>query len=681
MKIVKEYNVIDFARFAFNFNNSNASYVHKSTKYIYKEDVSKESDKDMDFITISGSRYETIDINVFHCEQCKHEFDIKDLKIKDNTIYCECGHTVHVNDLRPYDMINGYYSSMEELVMMHNINNDTVNKLNVPSIIRNELFYCPECHKTENIYSYKKESGVLTCTCGTSYTFDECKLIPSTGTFSIAGGLYIDNNKISLSVIKQYCDIDRHGKYFWQTGNARCTMNIETGYTYLTNTGCCYTEANKVWKKYNKGKAPKMFNATYCEYGFHHIIDLSNAKIKNLVRKYVKYPNLIKNIYENHSKLQNLIEKKIALQIDEHMTTYLNNKYSYRIKSLIEILQDAETKSDRFDTLDLLIKHNRFINADYKDLKWNLSVIFNNIKSSQMRKHFRKMYRETNKPLLDLISATSSMSKSLRKKIANDYTNERLDWSDGIFLFITIAQYFKKKENVNKIYDLLKFKYCANYDVNEAISLWLNFRTEEYISNCKNYDVFNTKFWNIRDSIRMIYNIKSVYGDDWNVNSCVDFHNEKQFHDSLIEIIKSPSFIEAQDEKRKVELSTPFKMEETVFELQNKNITIALNEYELSKIGAEMHICVGGYGNAVKNGNCRIAYIQEDGEYKACLELRQFKNKGEYVYELHQAKLKYNNYVGTNERYFNIVTDWCNDNNIEIKTNDMNKNFKEECQC
>ena len=98
MKIVKEYNVIDFARFAFNFNNSNASYVHKSTKYIYKEDVSKESDKDMDFITISGSRYETIDINVFHCEQCKHEFDIKDLKIKDNTIYCECGHTVHVND-------------------------------------------------------------------------------------------------------------------------------------------------------------------------------------------------------------------------------------------------------------------------------------------------------------------------------------------------------------------------------------------------------------------------------------------------------------------------------------------------------------------------------------------------------------------------------------------------------
>ena len=73
--------------------------------------------------------------------------------------------------------------------------------------------------------------------------------------------------------------------------------------------------------------------------------------------------------------------------------------------------------------------------------------------------------------------------------------------------------------------------------------------------------------------------------------------------------------------------------------------------------------------------------IVEDGEYKSCLELRVSTKNKKNVYELHQAKLKYNNYVGTNERYFNIVTDWCNDNNIEIKTHDMNKNFKEENLC
>ena len=107
MKIVKEYNTIDFARFAFNSNNSNASYVHRSTKYIYEDDFNC-NDKDDIF---AFRKHKVVDINEFHCEQCQQKFDIKDLKIKDNTIYCECGHTVHVNDLRPYDQVDHYYAS------------------------------------------------------------------------------------------------------------------------------------------------------------------------------------------------------------------------------------------------------------------------------------------------------------------------------------------------------------------------------------------------------------------------------------------------------------------------------------------------------------------------------------------------------------------------------------------
>ena len=127
--------------------------------------------------------------------------------------------------------------------------------------------------------------------------------------------------------------------------------------------------------------------------------------------------------------------------------------------------------------------------------------------------------------------------------------------------------------------------------------------------------------------------------------------------------------------KRKMLVKYPFfgSVVANVEYSENKDITIALNEYELSTIGNQMHICVGGYGYDVKQRNCRIAYIKDGDEYKACLELRAIKKENKIKYELHQAKLKYNEYVGTNEKYFKIVSDWCKDNNIKIVTGDMNK--------
>ena len=172
----------------------------------------------------------------------------------------------------------------------------------------------------------------------------------------------------------------------------------------------------------------------------------------------------------------------------------------------------------------------------------------------------------------------------------------------------------------------------------------------------------------------LIINIKDVYGDDWNTES-IDFHNERQFHDALVEIVRSETFRNVKDAKRRAIMQEPFKMEENVFKLENKDITIALNEYELGKIGNEMHICVGGYGNDVRYHNCRIAYIKDNDEYVACLELRMIKKNKTITYELRQAKLKYNNYVGTNEKYYNIVSDWCQTNKIEVKTHDMNATF------
>lgn len=686
MRIVKENNVIDFARFAFESNNPKASYVCKTVQYIEEEVFATPDVDDVDIFVegelvkkhipmLNRPRRETI--NVFHCEHCGHAYDIKELKIKDNVIHCDCGQSIAIENLRPYDMIDNYYSSSDMLTLMHNIKNGTVNKLNVPVILRNNYFYCPECHKTEDIFSYKKIGGELICNCGAHYTFDECKIEYNTRHLeTITGGLYFNDNKISISLVEQQRDLDHNDNYFWGTGTSRVTMNLETGYTFLSNTGCSYTETNKVWKRYNEGKAPKMFNATYCDMYWNHLNSLSSAKVREMFIKYANYPNLIDLINKNRRMLDNKIEKKLAMQIDEYMTTFLNKKFGYGIKSLTEIVKEEGDKTDKYDTLALFVRHNRFVNANYRDLKYNLSTMFSNIKSSSCRKAFRKLHRETNQPILDFINVHTPVSKSLRKKVCADYKNERLDWNDGIFLFVPMSQYITNKENLNKLYNLLKFKYCATYNVNDAIELWLKFRSEEYITNIKTYDEFNSKFWNMRDSIGMLNRIRNVYGDDWNEDSIV-FHNEKQYHDALIEITRSQTFKDILDAKRRAEMSEPFKMEEEVFELQNKDITIALNEYELSKIGNEMHICVGGYGNEVRNHNCRIAYIKHNDEYIACLELRAKKNKNKsVVYELRQAKLKYNNFVGTNETYYKIVSDWCEDNQIKIETKDMEPNFK-----
>jgi hypothetical protein len=58
----------------------------------------------------------------------------------------------------------------------------------------------------------------------------------------------------------------------------------------------------------------------------------------------------------------------------------------------------------------------------------------------------------------------------------------------------------------------------------------------------------------------------------------------------------------------------------------------------------------------------------------ACLELRVSSGKKK-TYTLCQAKLKYNELVGTDEKYYKIVSDWCEANDIKIITDDMRQRF------
>lgn len=666
MMINKEYDFMEFARYAFETEVESQSY------FCYENPSDAE-----------GWHYE----ECFHCGNCNHSYAIKDLTFKNQTVQCKCGETTSLFDLRPNRMTHDYHNNREVDILIHNVNNGTLNKFNVPTIIDNNEFYCPECHEIKNIYSYKKNSGFLHCDCGASYTFDECKLYTYKGAMTAsAGDIYFDEDKISISLIKGFADSNRFNKYYWSTGTTRATINLKTGYSYQSNTGCCYNEFNKLWKRYNikDSNAPKMFNATYNAFSWEQLNDLCFLKIRQLQVKYANHPNLVRFMQKNKYKLSNMIKFSLAKQIDDYMTNYYNTKLglSYRIKSFKEIVDfdpSAVEFTDKYthDLLHMLVLHNRFLNADYANLTKTLPRIFDFLKYNNISNKYTRLNRETNQPIYDLCSAFTKVSKSLRKRITNDIINayEPLQYNDKFFTFLAIAEHFKNKENVNKLYNLIMSErrdyhiYYANGD----LSFWFKFRDEKYISNIKTLEDFSRKFRHIRDSIYTIQRIKKVYGEDWSEDS-VKFHNEKQFHDDLVAIVNSQHFRELQDAKRKAELSEPFKMEDEVFELQNKDITIALNEYELSKIGSEMHICVGGYGNDVRYRGCRIAYIKHEDKYMACLELRVSSGKKK-TYTLHQAKLKYNEYVGTNEKYYKIVSDWCEANDIKIITDDMRQRF------
>ena len=639
----KEYDYIEFARYAFETEVESQSYFCCETPSDAEE---------------WGWNYE----DCFHCGHCGCSYAIKDLTFKNQTVQCKCGEVTSLFDLKPYRMNHYYHNNREVDKLIHNVNNGTLNKFNVPTIIDNHEFYCPECHEIKNIYSYKKEDGYLYCDCGASYTFDECKLEDYEGSMrAYEGNIYFDEEKISISVIKGFTDTNRFNKYYWSTGTTRATINLKTGYSYQSNTGCCYNDFNRAWKRYhgNDSNAPKMFNATYNTFAWEQLNDLCFLKMRQLQVKYVNHPNLVRLIQKNRFKLSNMIRYNLTKQIDDYMTNYYNTKLglSYRIKSFKEIVDldpSAVTFNEKYthDILHMLVLHNRFINADYVNLTKTLPRVFDFLKFNKISNKYTKLNRETNQPIYDLCSAFVKVSKSLRKRITNDIVNalEPLSYDDKFFIFLIVANDFKNKENVNKLYNLImnKKKYFNIYHAKDGLEIWFKFRDEKYISNIKTIEEFSEKLRHMRDSLYTIQKIKVVYGQDWSEDS-VKFYNEKQFHDDLVAIVNSQHFRELQNEKRKAELSEPFKMEDKVFELQNKDITIALNEYGLSKIGSEMHICVGGYGNDVRYRGCRIAYIKHENKYMACLELRVNFSKKETTYTLHQAKLKYNELVGTNE--------------------------------
>ena len=580
-------------------------------------------------------------------------------------IVCKCGASYAADELEAYMHNYMSYSSWST----HNMLNGTFNKVSVSTLVNHKL-YCNKCHKLHEFEDLALENKQRICTCGEKYSFDDLKVIAGNSfTNYTSGNVYFDGPKVTISFLEYYSDVNANGQYYWQSGGQRLTMNLETGMSYMTNAGERYREFNKIYKRDYNSNAPKMFNCTYTSCA--NTLELTiTAMIHCLIAKHADKPNLVRLIAsKGNRKIYNILFKKTFKQIDDYMTNYYNNKYSYRIKSLDEM---SEGNFKSYDSWMFPLR-NRFINLNVQEIERARDII-QNIKQLENKRNYKRLSRETNNIGYEYACTTTKLSKKLRKEIYAEIQNT-YRMQSYIEEFIAFTRFFKNKENVNKIYNLFKStkaNFYYSYRMNDdTMKLWMTYRNEQYLSNL-NKNELTEKLNYMYDSMNMIKKIRKVYGSDWDINS-VRFHNEKQFHDDLMAITRTDAFREMQDAKRKAELSVPFEMEEEVFKLENKDITIALNEYELTVIGNQMHICVGGYGFDVKHRNCRIAYIKDGDEYKACLELRVIKKDSKVKYELHQAKLKYNEYVSTNEKYFKIVSDWCKDNKIKIVTGDMNR--------
>ena len=47
------------------------------------------------------------------------------------------------------------------------------------------------------------------------------------------------------------------------------------------------------------------------------------------------------------------------------------------------------------------------------------------------------------------------------------------------------------------------------------------------------------------------------------------------------------------------------------------------DSYQLCEIGTALHNCVASYAESVEKKECTIVYVQKDGQYKICIEVRE----------------------------------------------------------
>ena len=622
---------------------------------------------------------------VLVCPNCKEEHDIADLHYEYKQLVCKCGARYSKEDVVSDYETYCYYAER----VIHNMSNDTMHKVNVPTLISESYLYCPECHRTTHMDKLPIENKQRVCPCGRHYSFDEIKLSVVNDKVINSANVYLDDNKISVSIVAICSALTVDRNFYWQTGNMRFTMNLETGYSYITHKGFYYAQHNEIYQHRNPGKkAPVMMNCSYM-YEERYLSEYADGKIEELITKYAAHKNLVKRILDKSHILRRKFTNKTFELLDNEMTKYYNNKYSYKINTLSSSIDKNLSYSKAYLPLK-----NRFINLTYKQIEDELLPILDSIKSMDSKyrsKAYKTLYREANDIALEYIARSAKASKNLRKKISKKLQGDSehthyMYQGNKYLVFVSLARHMKNKENVNKLYkamieDDVRYNYSNDFISNpDLMKQWLRFRDESYISNLAAHEL-GEKLTYIRNAMSHIKNIKRVYGEDW-INP-VEFRTEKQYLNDIQTIENSEHFKELRKDIINKAQLVPFKLEKSALKLTEpeNNIHIAKDKLTLSQIGSSMNICVGSYGNYCESGACRIIYFIENDQPVVCLELQRrgkTEDKKDYKYALTQAKLRGNELVGYNHNMHSKVVAWCERHNIEIDTPDMILSIKDE---
>ena len=177
----KTYTTYEILKYQFeNGFNTNKSYISGSYNYS------------------PYSERQTIDDFEFNCCECHETYPVTELTFNNGKIVCKCGAKFALEDLKPG--IQTWMHRVNE-IKMHNLRNDTFNKVSVPTVINNKYFYCSKCRATHELKDMPIENKQRLCSCGELYSFDEVKIMNLEDHMSTFGDVFFDNNKITIGEV------------------------------------------------------------------------------------------------------------------------------------------------------------------------------------------------------------------------------------------------------------------------------------------------------------------------------------------------------------------------------------------------------------------------------------------------------------------------------------------------
>lgn len=87
-------------------------------------------------------------------------------------------------------------------------------------------------------------------------------------------------------------------------------------------------------------------------------------------------------------------------------------------------------------------------------------------------------------------------------------------------------------------------------------------------------------------------------------------------HDAL-------SNISYQVKNKNIVFKYSWEQEKLEDDIDGFSFRLPKDSYQLCEIGTALHNCVASYAESVEKKECTIVYVQKDGQYKICIEVRE----------------------------------------------------------